>query len=65
MTVIHAPLAGISILMARILDEHPDISAVIHCAALIMVPESVEKPYLYYRENVSKSLEFFKIAQKN
>ena len=25
-----------------------------------MVPESVENPYLYYRENVCKSLELFK-----
>ena len=51
-------------ILLRILDEHPDISAVIHCAALILVPESVEKPYLYYRENVSKSLEFFKILSE-
>lgn len=47
-------------ILRRILGEHPDISAVIHCAARIVVPESVEKPYLYYRENVSKSLELFK-----
>ena len=31
----------------------------IHCAALIVVPESTEKPYEYYRENVGKSLELF------
>ena len=28
-----------------------------------MVPESVEKPYLYYRENVCKSLELFKMLE--
>ena len=47
-------------ILLRLLSEHPDISAVIHCAARIIVPESVEKPYLYYKDNVAKSLEFFK-----
>ncbi len=46
-------------LLERIFQEHPDIHSTIHCAALIVVPESVEKPYLYYRENVCKSLELF------
>jgi UDP-glucose 4-epimerase len=41
----------------RIFDEHPDISAVVHCAALIVVPESVSRPIHYYRENVAKTLE--------
>ncbi|MEN9530449.1 MAG: UDP-glucose 4-epimerase [Pseudomonadota bacterium] len=50
-----------SALVGRLLDEHPDIKIVVHCAALIVVPESMEKPYEYYRENVSKSTEFFKI----
>ncbi len=39
--------------------EHPDIQAVIHCAALIVVPDSTEHPYEYYTENVAKSLELF------
>lgn len=43
-------------------DEHPDIKALIHCAAFIIVPESVENPYEYYRENVGKSVELFKTA---
>jgi UDP-glucose 4-epimerase len=47
----------------KIFTDHPDIFATIHCAALIVVPESVEKPYEYYRENVAKSLEFFKIIK--
>ena len=46
-------------LLRRIVDEHPDIDATIHMAARIIVPESVEKPYEYYRDNVSKSLELF------
>jgi UDP-glucose 4-epimerase len=45
--------------VARIFNEHPDIIATIHCAALIVVPESVAKPYDYYRENVVKSMDFF------
>ena len=46
-------------LLRRIVDEHPDLDATIHMAARIVVPESVEKPYEYYRDNVSKSLELF------
>src|ERR1700712_2891919 len=46
-------------LLRRGVDEHPDIDATIHMAARIVVPESVEKPYEYYRDNVSKSLELF------
>jgi UDP-glucose 4-epimerase len=46
-------------LLRRIFEEHPDIDATIHMAARIVVPESVEKPYEYYRDNVAKSLEFF------
>ncbi len=46
-------------LVRRIFAEHPDIHATIHMAARIVVPESVEKPYEYYRDNVAKSLELF------
>lgn len=46
-------------LVARVVDEHPDIDCTIHMAARIVVPESVEKPYEYYRDNVTKSLELF------
>jgi UDP-glucose 4-epimerase len=45
-------------LIDRIFAEHPDIGAVIHCAALIVVPDSVADPVGYYRANVAKSLEF-------
>lgn len=44
----------------RVFSDHPDIYGTIHCAALIVVPESVSRPYEYYRENVVKSMEFFK-----
>lgn len=46
-------------LLARIFDEHPDIEATIHMAARVVVPESVEHPFDYYRDNVVKSLELF------
>lgn len=39
-------------LMSRIFTEHPDIFAVVHCAAKTVVPESVTKPLLYYRNNL-------------
>lgn len=47
-------------LVEKVFKDHPDIYAVIHCAALIVVPESTQKPYEYYRENVGKSLELFR-----
>lgn len=45
--------------VARVFKDHPDIYATIHCAALIVVPESVARPYDYYHENVVKSMDFF------
>lgn len=45
-------------LIDRIFAEHADIDAVVHCAALIVVPDSVADPVAYYRSNVAKSLEF-------
>ncbi|MEV0202494.1 UDP-glucose 4-epimerase GalE [Nonomuraea sp. NPDC050691] len=45
-------------LVDKVFAERPDIEAVIHCAALIVVPDSVADPVGYYRANVAKSLEF-------
>lgn len=45
-------------LVDKIFAENPDIEAVIHCAALIVVPDSVADPLGYYRANVAKSLDF-------
>ena len=45
--------------VAEVFEDHPDITATIHCAALIVVPELVAKPLEYYRENVVKSMNFF------
>jgi UDP-glucose 4-epimerase len=40
----------------RIFDEHPDITAAVHCAARIVVPESVAQPAAYYDNNVVGTL---------
>ncbi|BEP12678.1 UDP-glucose 4-epimerase GalE [Acidothermaceae bacterium B102] len=42
-------------LLARVFADHPDISAAIHCAAKIVVPESVADPAGYYDNNVAKT----------
>lgn len=46
-------------LLARVVDEHPDLGCTIHMAARVIVGESVAQPYLYYSDNVAKSLELF------
>ena len=43
-------------LLDRILDEHPGVAAVVHCAARIVVPESVAHPARYYDNNVVGTL---------
>lgn len=52
-------------LIDRVFADHPDIAAVVHCAALIVVPESVAAPLLYYRENVAKSVELISHVVRN
>ncbi|MEU9046069.1 MULTISPECIES: UDP-glucose 4-epimerase GalE [unclassified Kitasatospora] len=49
----------------RIFAEHPDIDATVHCAAKIVVPESVAKPLYYYRENVAKTVELLDSLQRH
>lgn len=43
-------------LIDRIWQSHPDIHAVIHCAALSTVPQSMTDPLRYYRENTSGTI---------
>lgn len=43
-------------LFERIVSDHPDIDAVVHCAARIIVPESVADPLGYYDSNVGKTV---------
>jgi UDP-glucose 4-epimerase len=52
-------------LLDRIFAEHPEIDVAIHCAALIVVPESVEQPLRYYRENVAKTVALLEHLQRN
>src|SRR3954454_13590090 len=46
-------------LISQVVDEHPDLGCTIHMAARTVVPESVAEPHVYYRDNVSKSLDLF------
>lgn len=43
-------------LLARIVADHPDIDVMVHCAARIVVPESVADPLGYYDTNVGKTI---------
>jgi UDP-glucose 4-epimerase len=43
-------------LLDRVFAEHPDIDATVHCAALIVVPESVTDPLRYWHANVAKTI---------
>lgn len=52
-------------LIDRIFAEHPDIEATVHCAALIVVPESVAEPLRYYRENVGKTIDLLGHLARN
>ena len=40
----------------EVFTSHPEISAVVHCAASIAVGESVENPSLYYNNNVVSTI---------
>jgi UDP-glucose 4-epimerase len=44
-------------LLDRIFAEHPEIEAAVHCAALIVVPESVADPLTYWHHNVAKTID--------
>ncbi|MCX5256840.1 UDP-glucose 4-epimerase GalE [Streptomyces canus] len=52
-------------LVDEIFVQHPEIEAVIDCAALIVVPESVAQPLRYYTENVAKGIEFLGHVRRN
>ena len=52
-------------LIDKIFAEQPDIDAVVHAAAAIVVQESLEQPLRYYRENVSKSVDFIDHVLRN
>jgi UDP-glucose 4-epimerase len=52
-------------LVDRVFAEHPDITAAVHCAALIVVPDSVADPVRYYQANVAASLDFVASLLRN
>ena len=45
--------------------QNENIGAIIHCAADISVPESVDNPLKYYYNNTSKSIKLLEKAKKN
>ena len=51
-------------LLDRIFTEQK-IDAVVHCAAKIVVPESVAEPLGYYENNVSKTISLLESMQRN
>lgn len=48
-------------LLDQVFAAHPDIDAVIHCAAKIIVPESVAEPLNYYETNVGKTIDLLQM----
>ena len=51
-------------LLDRLLGEQR-IDAVVHCAAKIIVPESVSEPLAYYENNVAKTVTLLAALQRN
>ena len=51
-------------LLDNLFTEHA-IDAVVHCAAKIIVPESVDAPLSYYENNVAKTLTLLQAMQRN
>lgn len=50
--------------LRRVFEAHPDITGIIHFAALKAVGESVEKPLLYYRNNLNALLNVLELASE-
>ena len=50
-------------LLETVFSEHA-IDAVVHCAAKIVVPESVEQPLDYYENNVSKTITLLRAMER-
>jgi UDP-glucose 4-epimerase len=52
------------IALRKVFDQEPGISGVIHFAALKSVGESVEKPLIYYDNNITGSLNLYKVMDE-
>ncbi len=51
-------------MVRQVFSDHPDIFATIHCAALIVVQIRCPPMLDYYRDNVVKSMTFFKLLSE-
>lgn len=49
---------------AKVFQENDDLLGIIHFAALKSVPESVEKPLLYYKNNIDSLLNILECCEK-
>ena len=49
----------------KVFEENPDITAVIHFAALKAVGESVQKPIEYYQNNIEGTLVLVDVMRKH
>jgi len=47
-----------------VFQEHPDIEGIIHFAAYKTVPESVDKPLLYYRNNLNSLINLLELSEE-
>ena len=50
--------------MERVFQKYPDIEGIIHFAASKAVGESVEKPLLYYRNNIVSLVNLLELMPK-
>ena len=55
MTVLKGILIADQMLFRKVFAKHPEISFVLHCAAKIVVPESVKEPLQYYGNSLAKT----------
>ena len=46
--------------IAEVFNDHPQIGCAVHCAALTIVPDSVDRPLEYYSNNVVGSIQLFR-----
>ena len=48
----------------KVFEQEPNIAGIIHFAALKSVPESVEKPLLYYRNNLNSLINLLELSKE-
>jgi len=58
---VHSDLADRSAI-AALFDAHPDIGAIMHFASYTLVGESMQKPFLYLRDNVGNAANLLEVA---